>query len=177
MSRLKSGDIAPVFETKDYLGNPFTLEPKARGYIFLSFYRYATCPLCNLRMQALIKAHAQLASANVELVAVWQSPAHSIRKQMEMQKPPFPVIADPAHEFYKLYGVENSWRGFLRSSRRLGDLVSAARHGYWPKPWDGPVNRIPADFIIGPDGRIVDAYYGKDAGDHMPLEQLLSKVK
>ncbi|HTM70298.1 MAG TPA: hypothetical protein VL118_05415, partial [Luteimonas sp.] len=33
-------------------------------------------------------------------------------------------------------------------------------------------NLLPADFLIDEDGRIVEAYYGSDAGDRIPLERV-----
>jgi hypothetical protein len=33
-------------------------------------------------------------------------------------------------------------------------------------------NLMPADFVIDGDGRILDAYYGSDAGDRIPLERI-----
>jgi hypothetical protein len=32
--------------------------------------------------------------------------------------------------------------------------------------------KMPADFLIGPDGRIVEAYYGRDIGDHLSIERI-----
>jgi hypothetical protein len=33
-------------------------------------------------------------------------------------------------------------------------------------------NLMPADFLIDEEGRIVEAYYGGDAGDRIPLERV-----
>ena len=33
-------------------------------------------------------------------------------------------------------------------------------------------NLMPADFLIDEQGRIIDAYYGDDAGDHIPFERI-----
>ena len=33
-------------------------------------------------------------------------------------------------------------------------------------------NRMPADFLIDEHGRVVETYYGRDAGDHIPMERL-----
>jgi hypothetical protein len=41
-------------------------------------------------------------------------------------------------------------------------------------------NLMPADFLINEHGRIIEAYYGRDAGDRIPLErveQFLSRVR
>src|SRR5262249_44469614 len=40
------------------------------------------------------------------------------------------------------------------------------------KHMDGSFNRMPADFIIGPDMRIRFAHYGRDAGDFAMFSQL-----
>jgi thioredoxin-dependent peroxiredoxin len=31
---------------------------------------------------------------------------------------------------------------------------------------------VPADFLIGPDLTVQVAYYGKDIGDHLPVERI-----
>jgi hypothetical protein len=31
---------------------------------------------------------------------------------------------------------------------------------------------MPADFLIDEEGRIVEAYYGSDAGDRIPMERI-----
>lgn len=33
-------------------------------------------------------------------------------------------------------------------------------------------NLMPADFLIDEDGRIVETYYGSDAGDRIPFERI-----
>jgi peroxiredoxin Q/BCP len=33
-------------------------------------------------------------------------------------------------------------------------------------------NLMPADFLIDQHGRIIEAYYGRDAGDRIPLEHV-----
>jgi hypothetical protein len=33
-------------------------------------------------------------------------------------------------------------------------------------------NLMPADFLIDEKGNVVETYYGKDAGDHIPMERI-----
>jgi len=33
-------------------------------------------------------------------------------------------------------------------------------------------NLMPADFLIDEQGTVVETYYGKDAGDHIPMERI-----
>ena len=42
------------------------------------------------------------------------------------------------------------------------------RYGFWGGV-DWQMGKMPADFLIEPDGRIVKAHYGHDIGDHLPV--------
>lgn len=77
---------------------------------------------------------------------------------------------------YALYGVEHSWTGFLKAwATRLPEIgQSVMGKGYLPGSVEGGIHRIPADFVIDPLGRIAEAYYGQDIGDHLPLERIES---
>ena len=44
--------------------------------------------------------------------------------------------------------------------------------GFLPFPWDAPVVRIPADFLVDPEGLIWRAYYGSAVSDHIPFEDV-----
>jgi hypothetical protein len=85
---------------------------------------------------------------------------------------PFDVVADPQRVAYKLYGVggrlSSLWSMVsgsalprIREARRAGlkpDLRDALRDG---------ISGNPADFLIGPDGRIVRAHYGRHFADSL----------
>lgn len=81
-------------------------------------------------------------------------------------------MADPDQEVYRAYGVQSAWAGFFKGSPRLGQLISAARAGFLPGKMEGSTALIPADFLIGPDLVVQRTYYGRDIGDHLPLEEL-----
>lgn len=57
MNRLQANDRAPEFVARDFLGAPVDLQPLRGHKVMLSFYRYASCPLCNLRMRDLIRGY------------------------------------------------------------------------------------------------------------------------
>jgi len=166
--RLEPGELAPAIATLDALGRAVDLTALRGRRVMLSFYRYASCPICNLRMHELILAHQRLAERGLDLVAVFQSPAATIAEYVGRQEAPFPILADPSMSFYRRYGVEAGWRGFM-SWRILGRALAAMRRGFLPGRIDGPFHRTPADFLIEADGRIAVAYYGRDIDDHLPL--------
>jgi len=170
--KIQPGQPAKNFSAEDIFGNPVALRDFKGKRLMLSFYRYAACPLCNLRMHQLIQQHASLVKKNLHLVAVFQSPMESILKYAGKQNPPFPVIADPARDLYRLYGVDSSWVGFIRGSLRLSSVTSALMKGFWPGKMEGIKSMVPADFLIGPDLTVQVAYYGSDIGDHLPIDKI-----
>ena len=171
MKRLLAEDRAPEFAARDFLGSPVELRSLQGRKVMLSFYRYASCPLCNLRMRDLIHGYENWAAQGLRMIAVFQSPASSIERYVGRQDAPFPIIADPAMELYRLYQVEQRWTAMVTPSVFL-NAARAMKVGILPGSVEGPANRVPADFLIREDGVIEVAYYGTDVGDHLPLEQL-----
>ena len=139
----------------------------------LSFYRYASCPVCNLRIQRLIAEHSRLDALGLAVVAVFQSPVESIREHVGRQDAPFPIVADPEMSFYRDYGVEARWRSLFTVDVTKAAL-QAFRRGFLPGRVDGPFQRTPADFLIDSQGIVDVAYYGRDINDHLAVEEVVS---
>jgi peroxiredoxin len=171
--RQSVGSKAPEFEFETWDGKPFSLRSLAGKTVYLSFFRYAGCPLCNLRMRDLTKKHDELVARGVVVVAVVQSPAASVRDAFSSLSPRFTILADAKERLYALYGLESSLAGYL-SPLNLPRLASAAAQGILPGKMDGTKTRLPADFVIGPDGIIRAAHYGETIGDHISFERVLT---
>lgn len=171
--RLDKGQKAIDFKAKDIFDNEITLENYKGKKLLLSFYRYASCPLCNLRVNELIQHASIFKEKGLDMLAVFQSPRDSILEYVGKQNAPFPIIADPDRVLYKLYGVETSVIGTLKAFLRPGRFADAMSKGFMPGKTEGDKTRIPADFIIDADLNVVKAYYGKDIGDHMPIEMII----
>lgn len=137
--------------------------------MYLSFFRYASCPVCNLRVQKLIKNYASFSEKGLKIVAVFQSSSETIARYVGKQSAPFPIIADPEMRLYQLYGVESRWSG-LFSVRVIRAALAAFGQGFAPGRMDGPLHRVPGDFLLTPEGRVAVAHYGRDIDDHLSLE-------
>ena len=172
--RLCSGDYAPVFRVSDWQGGDVDTRHFRGRWLLLSFYRYASCPLCNLRVHELSERHPRWQARGLDMLAVFQSPVDKLRQYVGRQHLPFPLIADPEQTLYRLYGVGHSWTGFLAAwAKRLPEIGRAVlQEGYLPGSVEGGIHRIPADFLVGPDGRIAEAHYGRDIGDHLPISRI-----
>lgn len=175
--RLKKGQRAVNFKVKDIFGNEISLADYKGKILLLSFYRYASCPLCNLRVNQLIQHEPIFKKSGMEMLAIFQSPQESIIKYVGKQDAPFPIIADPQRELYKLYGVETSIRGTLRALFKPSKFKEALNKGFKPGKSEGAMTLIPADFIIDANLNISKVYYGKDIGDHMPIETIFNTLE
>ena len=168
---------ARKFKVEDIHGNSIALDDYAGKKLLLAFFRHAACPLCNLRVHQLIQNYPDLQNKGLSIVAFFESSQEMIQKYVGQQQAPFPIIADPKKTFYKLYGVESSWTGTLRGLLRFADFSAAAKQGLMFFHPHNDVTVLPADFLIGPDLVIQTAYYGKDIGDHLPLEEIYQFVE
>jgi peroxiredoxin Q/BCP len=172
MTRLFAGQMAPAFETVDHFDRPVSLTALRGRRVLLSFYRYASCPLCNMRVNAVIRRHSEWQKGGLEVIAVFQSPSAEIKRYVGRQDAPFPMVPDAAMAFYKSYGVESSWLGFLLGGARLSVVGQAIAKGFLPGRTNGPVHRVPADFLITETGRLAVCFYGKDVGDHLEFSAI-----
>jgi thioredoxin-dependent peroxiredoxin len=172
--RLKPGDQAIPFSVETLEGQTLSLEQFAGKPLLLMFYRYASCPMCNLRLRDFAQHFPRLHERGLEVVAFFHSPARSIRTNAGKRHYPFHLVADPGFKVYRSYGVETSWLRFLLSMALPSfyvDWVRAMRYGIWGGV-DWQMGKMPADFLIGPDGRILKAHYGREMGDHLPVAEV-----
>lgn len=173
--KLKSGMQAPDIEYKDYNDNPFKLSEFHGKKVLLSFYRYAGCPFCQLRFMELVDYFGE--EESIELVAVFQSPAESIRQHAAGNESPVIVIGDAGERFYKVYGVEFGLRAWMMGFNSAIRFFKSLRTGHqWGKK-EGQSDRIPADFLIDEEGILRHVYYGKHMDDHMPIEWIETFLK
>lgn len=172
--RLEPGDIAVPFTTQAIDGTTVSLNQFAGGPVLLMFFRYASCPMCNLHLRDFAKDYGGLRDRGLAVVAFFHSPPHAIQAHAGRRRYPFLLVSDPDFRVYRKYGVESSWPRLLLSIVNPRFYVSVVRsllHGFWGgMAW--PMAKMPADFLVGPDDRLVAANYGRDIGDHLPVARL-----
>lgn len=168
--RLKKGDSLIDFEIEDFKGNIFKLSDYMDKKVLLSFYRYAACPLCNLRIHSMIQKYPDYHSKGLEVFAFFESPKESISESVGKQEPPFRLIPDPARKIYKLYRVEKSIFKYILGLLNT-KLIKAALLGFKIGKMENDKTMVPADFLIE-NGVIKVAYYGKDISDHLAFKTI-----
>lgn len=160
-SRIKLPAIdGSYFDTDTLNGRPY----------MLSFFRFATCPFCNMRVHELVKRFDEFGD-NFTIVAIFDSPLENLVRHAEGHKAPFPILADANNKYYKEYAIERSLIGTLKGMvLRMPVLIKGMLMGHIPLPIKGNLTTMPADFLIDNDGIIQTTYYGTDDGDHLPIE-------
>lgn len=176
--RLQEKQKAPDFTVADLSDQEISLADYKGRQVLVSFYRYASCPFCNLRVAELMEKEAGWRALGLDLVAFFQSPAASILEHAGKQKPPFPILPDPNRDIYRLYGVESSLGGFLKAFASPDRLYEAViKRKFKPGKMEGKKTLLPADFLIDAKGDIQIAYYGKDISDHLPVDAIEEAIK
>ena len=141
--------------------------------IWLTFFRYAACPLCCYRVHELLAQWDQRFSRyDFTLLTVWQSQPAKLEEIKQRYSPSFSLVADPQMDLYALYRVE---KGMLKAfGKGVLDKLGAARKVGIDvvRAWEGPATRRPADFLIDAAGVVHTAYYGENVGDMIPFPQV-----
>jgi peroxiredoxin len=161
---------APALDLVDIYGKAIPIGGTGRRTL-LSFFRDAACPFCNFRIYELTHHHASLAALGLDIVAVFGSGQAEVLHFVARHPRPFRVAADPVGASHLRYGIERSfWRKLKAVVTRVPTLLRGLR--IVGLAGLNTNNLLPADFLIDEDGRIVEAYYGSDAGDRIPLERV-----
>lgn len=170
--KIELGQPAPDFEVFDVHGERYSLKSLEGKNILLSFFRDATCPFCNMRVYELTKKYPELEQKGLVMLAFFNSPKDRIIRFVGKKSRPFPMIADPEKDIYKLYSVRSSITGLMMGMfARIPRLMKAMMLGF-PPSMRGDITQMPADFLIGPDLKVKGIYYGKDLADHIPIHIL-----
>jgi len=163
------GQDAPDFNLTDINGSEFNFKNLKGKRVLLTFYRFASCPFCNLRLHNIIK-EVEKYGTDFEVVAVFDSKLNNLRKYATRHQSPFPILADEDNSIHRLYHIEHSIWGVIKGiTLRLPELILGMQKGYIPWRIKGDMTAMPADFLIDEEGVIQNAYYGKDEGDHIPF--------
>ena len=165
--RLKIGSLAPDFAAESIGGRWVSLEQLRGRPVLLKFYRFATCPICNLHMHRFIQDHRMVRDAGLTTVVLYHSPADKLAEAQDYATP-FDLVPDAGKKIFRAYGVERGLRGFV-SPTVMREYFKALVAGYSPGLFssDGGVTGNPADFLIDESGRVVFAQYGKHYADSL----------
>jgi peroxiredoxin len=174
-NRLAAGSTAPSFNLPSSAGQAISLESLMGKRVLLIFQRFVGCPMCNLHIHKLMQQADSVKAKGYEIVVVYESSLENLKSYTDGEKIPLTMLADPNGEVYAAYGIGSSFGKIMGGMFFHGDMGHAMKGKKLYKgkyKADGNMNRLVADFIIGPDGKIERAHYGTSGSDHLPLSDL-----
>ena len=171
--KIKVGDKLENIKLKSISGEDFELSKTKGKKILLSFYRFAACPMCNLRINELIKSYESFGK-NFIHVAIFDSKVDNLKRFTSKHNAPFPILADEKYEYFSKYDVEKSfvrflWSQIIRANRQFKGYFK----GYLPIAFKGSITTMPVDVLINEDGVVERVKYAKDLSDHIPVKDLI----
>jgi thioredoxin-dependent peroxiredoxin len=170
--RLRAGMKAPSFQAQTLDGRTVSLEDFRGRRVWLAFFRYAGCPLCNLYLFHVLRSYQRLRDCGTELIAVFESgPAHFPSQIGGVDVTTLPLISNSRKDLYRLYSLESRLSAAFdpRVALMWCQAIVSGFVQSWP---DGDIGQIPAHFLIDEEGFLAKAFYGKTIGDHIPWEEV-----
>jgi peroxiredoxin len=155
---LPRGVKAPVFELKDHNGKSVSSTSLLnQGRLVICFFRGRWCPFCVGQMEAMNLILPRIQQAGAALVGISpQTPQQSFF-MADQHKLKFPLLSDAgnqvARQFGLVYRVPDDQQGIYR--RAFINLPFVNGDESWELP-------IPATYILGRDGTILDASAEED---------------
>ena len=140
----------------------------------------AGCPVCNFQVHELLTKADSLQKTNLAVVLVYESTKEHMLSYLNQDEPmPFTFIADPQQQLYNLYGVQGGMGKIIKGMFHgaMGKVKQGKKLFRSPMKQDGHASTVGADFLIDPQGRILDAHYSQFLGDHLTTAQILHAVQ
>ena len=104
--KIQEGDHLEEISLPTIKGTHFSTQELHHKRYLLTFYRFASCPLCNLRIHQFIKRYDEL-NKDFTMVAIFHSSSENLNRHMTRHQAPFPILADKDLHYFKKYQVDN----------------------------------------------------------------------
>ncbi len=173
MTQTKQGDRIGELKLPGIDNSEFNIETVTGKRYLLSFYRFAACPFCNMRLHELVTKYDELPD-NFEIIAIFDSPLDNLQRYANGHDAAFPILADETNTYYRKFNVQHSIMGALKGAifRMPTALYAMFGKGYIPWTLKGRMTTMPLDILVDENGVVRSVHYGRDEGDHMSFSQI-----
>ena len=178
MAQLMVGDAAPEITLPAIDGSTFDMSNMRGKKVILTFFRFSSCPLCNMRIRRITQRWNEFSNDTV-MVGVFDEGVGELQKRMKKHEVPFTIVADEHYDHFEKNGVKKSFGKFMWGAAKSPfTLLQATLRGYVPLTLSiSKLSTIPADILIDEHGKVVEAHYCKDTSDHMPIDRMIAFSK
>ncbi len=173
MTQIQVGAKVAELNLPNIDGSRFSIDQVAGRRYWLSFFRFASCPFCNLRVHNLIK-HLPEWGDNFTVVGIFDASLEELQSSAEKHHAPFPILADQENHYYRRFRVPRSWLGVIKGivGRFHTAIYAMFVKGYFPLKVSGHLATMPLNLLVDEQGVVQYVHSGRDEGDHIPLDQL-----
>ena len=170
--RLTKGDKIGSLNLPSISGAAFDINEINGKKTLLTFYRFATCPFCNLRIHEINQRYEELEN-NLRIIAVFDAPLNFLIQSMKKHDTSFTILADENFEYFTKYEVEQSiWKFLIGTIIHFFRFCRALSKGFVPIIMKGSITTVPVDILINTDGTIEKVHYGENTADHLDFEEI-----
>lgn len=156
---LKKGDQAPEFNLRNQNGDIISSsELLKNGPLVVSFYRGSWCPYCVEEVRALDLFYPEIQEHGADLVVLSPQSFARTEKQAEELHLKYNLLVDEDNTIGKSFGLVYEFPQYLKDlyTQRFNNNIQEINEG---SAWELP---IPARFILGQDGKILDVLVDPD---------------
>ena len=107
MKQTKPGDVIGELKLPNIDNSEFSIDTVAGKRYLLSFYRFASCPFCNMRIHQLVTKYDELPD-NFEVVAIFDSPLDNLQRHATDHHAPFPILRKIWRSTFPFGGAEGN---------------------------------------------------------------------
>jgi peroxiredoxin len=168
----KVGEVMPSFFLPDENGCLVSLDAMlTRGPVAMTFHRGHWCPYCRVSINALARAHREVAASGGQIVAIMPDRQKYSAELKITGELPFPILTDMDNGYALSLNLA-IWVGAEMQKMMTGrqDLPTFQGNSSWMLP-------IPATFVVGTDGRIRARFVDPDYRKRMAVEELIEAIK
>lgn len=164
---LKPGDKAPPFRLQPVFGLPLELPGTPSLLLFL---RPVGSVHTRSMLSAMQEAHREF--DGIQVVQFTRSALEPARDFVPRQHLLLPLVCDPAGEWYRQYGVRESFFSGIRGIWGLPEKLSKGRGAI-----EAPYGQNAAAFLVSAEGTIRWTWYGRGIFDLPKVSSLLEALR
>jgi peroxiredoxin len=167
-----AGDSMPPFHLPDENGHLVSL-PRllAKGPLVVAFHRGHWCPYCRISINALSRAHKEIAAEGGRIVAIMPDRQQFVSELKFAARVPFSILTDMDNGYALSLNLA-IWVGAELQEMLAGsyDIPSFQGNDSWVLP-------IPATFVVGTDGIIKARFIDPDFRQRVAVKELLAALR
>ena len=166
------GERLPPFQLPDEAGHLVNLDRLLKhGPVAVTFHRGHWCPYCRININALARAHAEIAAEGGQIVAIMPDRQKFVAELKSESQVPFPILTDMDNGYALSLNLA-IWVGAelqkMMEARR--DLPTFQGNSSWMLP-------IPATFVVGREGLIRTRFVDPDYRRRMAIADVLRALR